>query len=442
VFQNLSEKISGVIKRLKSKGKLSEKDVCEVMRQVRLALLEADVEYKIAKEFTDKLVERCVGKQVLESLTPSQNIIKIVNEELTQLMGETYSNIKIASKPPTIVMLCGLQGSGKTTHAVKLALNQKKKMHRPLLVACDIYRPAAIDQLKILASKINVSVFELSNQNPVDIACKSVDFAKDQGFDLVIFDTAGRLQIDKELMAELDKIKEKTNPAEILLVVDSMTGQSAVNVAVSFNDLLDVSGVILTKLDGDARGGAALSIRKATGKPIKFIGTGEKLEDLEVFHPNRMASRILGMGDVLTLIEEAESRVDKNQIKEVTKNLLNDKFDLNDLLLQLNQIKKLGPIKSILSKLPGIQKQTQTLNIDDKHLDRMQAIIYSMTSKERSSPNLLNSSRKKRVASGSGTRVEDINKLLKAFESMKKFTKQFKRNGKGGKKGLFAGLNF
>ncbi|MDR1466845.1 MAG: signal recognition particle protein [Oscillospiraceae bacterium] len=433
MFSNLSNKISDAFKRLKSKGKLSEKDVKEAMREVRLALLEADVNYKVAKDFTDRLVERSIGNEVLESLTASQTIVKIVNEELTNLMGTEQVRINTSSKPPTVIMLCGLQGSGKTTHAVKLALSQKKRHHRPLLVACDVYRPAAIDQLEILSSKIDVPIFQMGNINPVEIARQAVIYAKDHGNDVVILDTAGRLQVDKELMQELSNIKSKISPSEILLVVDAMTGQNAVDIASSFNDLLNITGVVLTKLDGDTRGGAALSIRQVTGKPIKFIGVGEKLEDLEEFHPDRMASRILGMGDVLTLIEEVESRIDHSQLKKMAKDMMSNKLNLNDLLHQFKQIRKIGPVKSIISKLPGVQKQIQDMDFDERHIDRMQAIILSMTDKERIDPKILNFSRKKRVARGSGVGVEDVNKLLKAFDHMQKMTKMFKKSGKAKK---------
>jgi len=424
-FENLTEKLSKAFKFLRSKGKLSEKDVKEAVREVRLALLEADVNYKVAKDFTNKIVERSIGTQVMESLTPAQMVIKIVNEELSLLMGNTEARIEFANKPPTVVMLCGLQGSGKTTHAAKLALLQKKHGHRPLLVACDVYRPAAIEQLKVLGKKIEVPVFELGQENPVEISCKAVKHAKDHGNDIVILDTAGRLHIDEELMDELKNIKLNIDLKEILLVVDAMTGQDAVNVAKAFDENLDITGIILTKLDGDARGGAALSIRAVTGKPIKFIGIGEKLENLELFYPDRMASRILGMGDVLSLIEEAQIKLDEKQAGKMANRLMQSKFDLNDLLNQFNQVKKMGSIKSILSKLPGIDQKIKNADIDDRQLDRMSAIILSMTKKEREKPEIIDFSRKKRISSGSGTKVEDVNKLLKQFEQMKKVMKQF-----------------
>lgn len=433
-FEGLSEKLSAAFKKLKSKGKLSEKDVKDAMREVRLALLEADVNYKVAKDFTNKVTERAIGEAVMHSLTPAQMVIKIVNEELVKLMGETESRINFSSKGPTVIMLCGLQGSGKTTHAGKLALKQKKMGHRPLLVACDVYRPAAIKQLQVIGSKAGVPVFEMGNENPVKIAKAAYSHAKDHGNDIVILDTAGRLHIDEELMAELEKIKAETEPSEVLLVVDSMTGQDAVNVAKSFNDLLDITGVILTKLDGDTRGGAALSVREVTGKPIKFAGSGEKLEDLEEFYPERMASRILGMGDVLSLIEQAETSLDEKKAEQLAGKMLKNKFDLSDFLEQLNQIKKMGPLKSIISKLPGMSSVTSKMDemdIDgDKQMARTMAIILSMTQDERKKPDIINASRKKRIAAGCGLQVEDVNKLLKSFEQMQKMMKQFK-GGKG-----------
>jgi signal recognition particle subunit SRP54 len=436
-FEGLSEKLSAAFKRLKAKGKLSKKDVQDAMREVRLALLAADVNYKVAKDFTNKIVERSIGKQVMESLTPVQMVIKIVNEELCDLMGKQQVRLEVSSKPPTIIMLCGLQGSGKTTHAAKLALSQKKFGHRPLLVACDVYRPAAITQLQVLGSKVQVPVFEMSNENPIKIARNAVAYAKDHGNDIIILDTAGRLHIDEKLMDELNKIKFEIKPTEILLVVDAMTGQDAVNVAKSFDDLLDITGVILTKLDGDTRGGSALSIRAVVGKPIKFVGTGEKLENLELFHPNRMASRILGMGDVLTLIEEAESKLDKKKAEQFAHKLVQNKLDFNDLLTQFNQIRKMGPLKSILSKFPGVQNKLDNINIDDRQIDKMCAIIFSMTPGEREKPGIIDFSRKKRIAKGSSMKVEDVNHLLKMLEGMQKMIKQF---GPKGKKRKMMGL--
>lgn len=429
-FDGLSEKISAAFKRLKSKGKLSENDVKVSMREVRLALLEADVNYKVAKNFTDRVVDRAIGEQVMESLTPAQMVIKIVKEELTSIMGGSYSKLNMPSKPPCIIMMCGLQGSGKTTHSAKLALMFKKQGHRPLLVACDVYRPAAIKQLQVLGEQIKVPVFDMGQSDPLEIARSSVSHANDYGNDIVILDTAGRLHVDEKLMEELIKIKDGVSPSEILLVVDSMTGQDAVNVAKSFNDTLDITGTILTKLDGDTRGGAALSIKEVTGKPIKFVGMGEKLENIEVFHPDRMASRILGMGDVLSLIEDAESALDKKQAEKVAKKLEENKFDFEDLKDYLFQIKKMGPLKSILGKIPGMEKQLKNVDIDDREIDRQCAMILSMTPKERKKPSIINPSRKRRIASGSGMKVEDVNKLLRSFEMMQKAMKQFKTKGK------------
>lgn len=426
-FENLSEKISAAFKKLRSKGKLTENDVKSSMREVRLALLEADVNYKVAKDFTNRVIERAVGAQVMDSLTPAQMVVKIVNEELVNLMGEEKNQVKFSSKPPTVILMCGLQGSGKTTHCAKLAFKFKKQGHRPLLVACDIYRPAAIEQLQILGKQIGVEVFELGNKNPSDISREAVSYAKDYGNDVIIVDTAGRLHIDEDLMNELKELKSVLNPKEVLLVVDAMTGQDAVNVAKSFNDLLDITGVILTKLDGDTRGGAALSVKAMTGKPIKFIGTGEKPENLEDFHPDRMASRILGMGDVLTLIEDATANFDKKEAEKMAQKLQKNSFDLNDLKNQMLQIKKMGPLKSILTKLPGMDKQLKDVDIDDRIMDRTYSIILSMTEEERKKPSIINPSRKKRIAQGSGVKVEDVNKLLKQFEQMQKVMKKFKK---------------
>lgn len=429
-FEGLSDKLSAAFKRLRSKGKLTESDVKEAMREVRLALLEADVNYKVAKDFTNKVTERAVGADVMESLTPAQMVIKIVNEELTQLMGGQSEKLSMPSKPPMVIMLCGLQGSGKTTHAGKLSLMLKKQGHRPMIAACDIYRPAAIEQLKVVGSKAGVPVFEMGKENPVKIAKAAVKHARDYGNDILILDTAGRLHIDEVLMEELRKIKNEVQPSEILLVVDSMTGQDAVNVAKSFNDLLDITGVILTKLDGDTRGGAALSVRAVTGRPIKYAGIGEKLEDIEVFHPDRMASRILGMGDVLTLIEEAETKLDQKKAEQMAEKLKKNKFDMNDLLMQFEQIKNMGSIKSLLSKLPGVDKKIQDVDIDERQFDRTAAIILSMTKEEREKPSIINPSRKRRIAAGCGQQVEDVNRLLKQFEQMQKMMKQI-----GGAKG-------
>ena len=439
-FEGLSEKLSNAFRKLRSKGKLTEDDVKAAMKEVRMALLEADVNYKVAKNFTAKVTERAVGSDVMESLTPAQMVIKIVNEELTSLMGSEETKIKFASKPPTVIMMCGLQGSGKTTHSAKLAKMYKKQGHRPLLVACDVYRPAAIEQLKVVGAQAGATVFEMGQGNPVEISLKAVAHAKDYGNDIVIVDTAGRLHIDEKLMNELKEIKAEVKPDEILLVVDSMTGQDAVNVAKSFDEQLDISGVILTKLDGDTRGGAALSVKAVTGKPIKFAGIGEKLDDLEVFHPDRMASRILGMGDVLTLIEDAENRLDQKKAQEMAKKFQQNKFDMNDLYQQLEQIKRMGSVKNILSKIPGINDQIKDMDFDDKQLDRVGAMISSMTKKEREDPSIINPSRKRRIAAGSGMKVEDVNRLMKQYEQMRKFMKSMNARGKDGKRKRLPGL--
>ncbi|MEE1279798.1 MAG: signal recognition particle protein [Oscillospiraceae bacterium] len=428
-FEGLGDKLGAVFKRLRSRGKLNEKDIKEVMREVRLALLEADVNYKVAKDFTSIVSERCLGAQVMESLTPAQQVIKIVHEELIVLMGEGIAKINYASKGPTVVMMCGLQGSGKTTHSAKLALYYKNQGKRPLLVACDVYRPAAIDQLKIVGEKVGVGVFEMGTERPLKIAKEALRHAKDHGNDLVILDTAGRLHIDEELMDELKGIKKEIQPNEILFVVDAMMGQDAVNVSKAFDEALGIDGVILTKLDGDTRGGAALSIRSVTGKPIKFIGVGEKLGDLEPFYPDRMASRILGMGDVLTLIEKAQTDFDEQKAAEMEKKLMENSFDLNDLLEQMNQIKKMGSLSQIIGMLPGGNKIKEE-DIDDKALVYTEAIIQSMTQKERKKPSIINPSRKKRIAAGCGLRVEDVNRLLRQFEQMQKMMKQMNKKGK------------
>jgi len=423
-FEGLADKLAAAFKKLKSKGKLTEADVKEAMREVRLALLEADVNFKIAKEFVAKVTERAIGVEVLESLTPAQQVIKIVNEELTTLMGGGQSKISFASKPPTVIMLCGLQGSGKTTHAAKLAAMFKNQGKRPLLAACDVYRPAAIKQLQIVGERAGVPVFEMGAGDPVKIAKAAVNHAKDHGNDIVIIDTAGRLHIDEVLMNELKSIKSTVEPHEILLVVDAMTGQDAVNVAAAFNESIGIDGVILTKLDGDTRGGAALSVRAVTGRPIKLVGTGEKLEDIEPFYPDRMASRILGMGDMLTLIEKSQQNYDQKKTSEITKKLKSNNLDLNDFLDQLRQMKKMGPLKSILEMIPGIGNQLKDVDIDEKQFTRVEAIITSMTGKERQKPDIINPSRKRRIASGSGTKVEDVNRLLKQFEQGRKMMKQ------------------
>lgn len=431
-FEGLSDRLEAAFKRLKSKGKLTEADVKEAMREVRLALLEADVSYKVAKDFTNKVTERAIGAQVMESLTPAQMVIKIVNEELTELMGGTRTRLASASNPPTVVMMCGLQGSGKTTHSAKIAMMLKKQGNRPLLVACDIYRPAAIKQLQVVGEQAGVPVFEMGTTDPVTIATEAIKLAKDQGYDYVFIDTAGRLHIDEQLMNELKNIKSQVKPHEILLVVDAMTGQDAVNVASSFNETLGIDGLILTKLDGDTRGGAALSARAITGKPIKFVGTGEKLEDLDTFHPERMASRILGMGDMLSLIEKAETTLDEKKAKELEEKLRKNKFDLNDLLENFKQVRKMGPLQDMLAMIPGVGKQMKDIDVDEKQFDRVQAIILSMTPQERENPNILNASRKRRVAAGCGQQVEDVNRLLTQYKQMQKIFKQL--NSKGGRK--------
>ncbi len=431
-FEGLSDRLESAFKKLKSKGSLTESDVKEAMREVRLALLEADVSYKVAKDFTTSVTTKAIGAKVMESLTPAQMVIKIVNEELTALMGGTQAKLANAAHPPTVVMMCGLQGSGKTTHSAKITKMLKKQGHRPLLVACDVYRPAAIKQLQIVGEQADVPVFEMGNTNPVTIAKEALKLAKDKGYDYVFLDTAGRLHIDEQLMQELKNIKAEVKPHEILLVVDSMTGQDAVNVASTFNDALGIDGLVLTKLDGDTRGGAALSARAITGKPIKFVGVGEKLDDLDVFHPERMASRILGMGDVLSLIEKAEQTLDEKKALELEEKLRQNKFDLNDLLSQLQEVKKMGSMKDILSMIPGVGKKIKDTDIDDRQLDKTASIIYSMTPKERENPDIINPSRKRRIAAGCGMQVEDVNRLLSQYRQMQKMFKQM--TGKGSKK--------
>ena len=428
-FESLSEKFSAVFKRLKSKGKLSESDVKEVLREVRLALLEADVNYKVAKDFVAKVGERAVGAEVMESLTPAQTVIRIVDEELTALMGGGESRLNSPASPPAAVLLCGLQGSGKTTLAGKLGLMLREQGRRPLLVAGDVYRPAAIRQLQVVGERAGVPVFEKGAGDPVKISRAAVKHAKDYGNDIVLIDTAGRLQIDERLMGELKNIRAAVRPTDILLVVDAMTGQEAVNVAKSFNDLLDITGVVLTKLDGDARGGAALSVRAVTGKPIKFASTGEKLSDLEVFHPDRMASRILGMGDVLTLIEDAQKNLDRKKAQQAAQKMMHSGIDLNDMLGQMRQMKKMGPLKDVLAKVPGMSKQLKDVDVDDRMVDRTEAILLSMTPRERERPEVINPSRKRRIARGSGMRVEDVNRLLRNFEQTRRLMKQFKKKG-------------
>ena len=440
-FDGLSERLEAAFQRLKSKGSLTEADVRSAMREVRLALLEADVNYKVAKDFTEKVTKRAVGEQVMESLTPAQMVIKIVNEELTELMGGTKARLAVANHPPTVVMMCGLQGSGKTTHSAKIALMLKNEGHRPLLAACDIYRPAAIKQLQVVGESIGVPVFEMGQTNPVEIAKEAIKLAKDHGYDYVFLDTAGRLHIDEELMTELKNIKAEVKPHEILLVVDAMTGQDAVNVATSFNDALGIDGIVLTKLDGDTRGGAALSIKAVTGKPILYVGMGEKLSDLEQFYPERMASRILGMGDVMSLIEKAEAALDQDQAAEMQKKLKKMEFDFNDYLTSMEQMNKMGGIGSVLNMLPGVGSKMKDLEgmIDEKALDRTKAIILSMTPKERSNPGILNPSRKNRIARGAGVDITEVNRLVKQFEQSRKLMKQMPgmMGGKMGKRGGF-----
>ncbi len=437
-FDNLSDKLAGVFKRLRSRGKLSEADVKTAMREVRLALLEADVNYKVAKDFTNTVTEKCIGENVMESLTAPQMVIKIVKEELTALMGSEQARLNNSNKIPTVIMMCGLQGSGKTTHSAKLAKYLKEKGHRPLLAACDIYRPAAIEQLKVVGQAVNTPVFEMGTEKPEVIAKKAVAHARDYGHDYLILDTAGRLHIDTELMDELKRITEAVEVHNILLVIDSMIGQDAVNVAKAFNDILEIDGVVLTKLDGDTRGGAALSVKAVTGKPIMFAGVGEKLDQLEEFHPERMASRILGMGDMLSLIERAEQQLDEKKAEEAAKKLAENRFDMNDLLDQFQQIKKMGSLKSVLSMLPGMEKQLRDVDVDDRQMLRVEAIIQSMTAKERRKPEILNASRRRRIAAGCGQTVEDVNRLIKQYEQMKKMFKQM--NGKG-KKRMMRGFN-
>ena len=451
-FEGLSEKLSAAFKKLRGKGRLSEADVKEAMREIRLALLEADVSYKVVKQFIAQVTEKAVGADVLEALSPAQMIIKIVNQELTELMGGTSAKLTIASKPPTVIMMVGLQGAGKTTNGAKLAgLMKKQNGKRPLLAACDIYRPAAIKQLEVVGEQLGIPVFQMGQTDPVDIAKAAVEHAVKHGNDMVFLDTAGRLHVDEELMDELRNIKAAVNPTEILLVVDAMIGQDAVNAAKAFDDALDIDGVVLTKLDGDARGGAALSIKAVTGKPIKFVGMGEKLDQIEVFHPDRMASRILGMGDMLSLIEKAEQSFDQQKALELQEKRRKNKFTLTDFYDQMAQLKNMGSLTEIAGMLPGVKaSDLEGATMDEKLLQRMEAIILSMTPYERENPNVLNSSRKKRIAAGSGTQVVDVNRLLKQFEMLQAMTKQFsggklpknlrKMMGKKGGRGGFPGM--
>ena len=429
-FESLSQRLGSVFKRLRGKGKLTEADIKAAMREVRMALLEADVNYTVAKQFIAQVTERAMGQEVMESLTPAQQVIKIVSDELTALMGgEEAARIHIKSKPPTVIMLCGLQGNGKTTHAAKLGKWFLKAGHRPLLVACDVYRPAAIEQLQVVGKQAGVPVFTMGTEKPEVIAKAAVAHAKDHGNDIVILDTAGRLHVDEALMAELGRIREAVTVDDVLLVVDAMAGQDAVNVAKAFNEAVAVDGIILTKTDGDTRGGAALSVKAVTGKPIMFQGTGEKLDDLEVFHPARMASRILGMGDVLTLIEKAQETQDQKKAAETAKRMMENKFDMNDMLDQLSQMKQMGGVSAMLSMLPGGAKVNPD-EVDEKAFVRVEAIILSMTPAERAKPAIINPKRKRRIAAGSGTSVEEVNRLLRQFETMQKLMKQVKKNPK------------
>ena len=438
-FEGLTEKISSAFKKLRGKGRLKESDVKEAMREIRMALLEADVSYKVVKDFTKSVTERCVGTDVLEALSPAQMIVKIVNEELVKLMGTETKHITINPNGPTIVMLVGLQGAGKTTNGSKLAGLMKRQGKNPLLVACDIYRPAAIQQLKVCGEKLGIPVFEKGQIDPVQIAKEAVLYARQRGHDMVFLDTAGRLHVDEALMEELKNIKSTVKPDEIMLVVDAMTGQDAVNAAQSFNEWLDIDSVMLSKLDGDARGGAALSVRAVTGKPIKFAGMGEKLEDIETFHPDRMASRILGMGDVLSLIEKAEKAFDAEKAAKLEENLKSNKFTLQDFYDQMVQLKSMGSMQDLLAQMPG-GGALKNVQVDEKAMSRTEAIILSMTPKERENPNIIGASRKKRIAAGAGVKVEDVNRLLKSFDQMKSMIKKFSGPGAGKKMKRMRGM--
>ncbi len=427
-FEGLTERLTSVFTKLRGKGHLTESDVREAMREIRRALLEADVNHKVVKEFVSKVTDRAIGQDVMESLTPGQMVVKIVNEELTALMGGEAVPISINQRPPTVVMMVGLQGAGKTTNAAKLAAYLRSKTGRnPLLVACDVYRPAAIKQLEVVGEQLNIPVFQMGQVNPVDIATESIKYAKQHGNDIILLDTAGRLHVDEALMNELKSIKSAVTPDEIMLVVDAMIGQDAVNAAVAFDNALDITGVMLTKLDGDARGGAALSIRATTGKPIKFCGVGEKLDAIEIFLPDRMASRILGMGDVLTLIENAQDRLDEKKAEEMSRKIRANKFTLQDFYDQLQETKKMGSIYDILQRMPGLAGKIDESQIDEKAIGRTEAMITSMTPAEREDPSLLNASRKRRIAAGSGTSLQELNKLLKQFEMMQSLTKKMTR---------------
>ena len=440
MFEGLMDKMEAAFRKFKSKGKLTPADIKEGMREIKLALLEADVNFKVVGEFVKRVSERAVGAEVLENINPGQQIVKIVDEELTKIMGEKQEKIMIASNPPTIIMMVGLNGAGKTTHAGKIAMKMiKDSGKRPLLVACDVYRPAAIKQLEVVGERVGAPVFSIEGSNdPVNIAVEGVAHAKKNGYDMVFLDTAGRMQIDEALMDELKQTKDAVNPHEILLVIDAMIGQESVNVAETFNNLLDISGVVLTKLDGDTRGGAALSVRFVTGKPIKYIGTGEKLDMLDEFHPERMASRILGMGDILTIVEKAQQAIDDKKAEEIEKKFREQTFTLDDYLDQFEQMKKMGSLESILEMLPGGKPGAmKDVKLDEKQMPRIEAIIKSMTTQERVKPDIINASRKKRIAAGSGNTVEEVNKLLKNFDQTQKMMKQFMGGGKKGKRGLF-----
>lgn len=438
LFEGLSGKLQDTINKFRGKGRVTDKDVKEMMREIKLALLEADVNFKVVKDFINKVSERAIGQDVLESLTPGQQVIKIVHEELIELMGKVPAKVSIANKPPTVYILVGLQGAGKTTTAGKLGSIMRKQGKNPLLVACDVYRPAAVKQLQVVGNQLGISVFALEgNTNPVQIAKEALEHAKSKLYDLVIIDTAGRLHINEELMEELENIKSAVHPQEILLVVDSMTGQDAVNVAESFNQKLGVDGLILTKLDGDTRGGAALSVKAVTGKPIKFACIGEKLSDIEPFYPDRMASRILGMGDVLSLIEKAQEAFDEKKAAEMERKIRTQQFTLDDFLDQMQQVKKMGPLNQVLGMIPGMNaKAMQNVDVDEKKMGHVEAIIKSMTAKERNDPSIINGSRRKRISAGSGTTIQEVNKLLKEFEEMKKLMKMMTDAGKRGGKGL------
>ena len=443
-FQNLSSRLQETMRKLRGKGRLSEKDVDGILREIRLALLEADVNYKVVKDFVVHVKDRATGHEVLSSLTPGQQVVRIVNEELTQLMGGSQAKLTLSSKPPSVVMMVGLQGAGKTTTGGKLARMLKAQGHRPLMVACDIYRPAAIKQLQVLGEQIDIPVFSMGEQNPVDIAKAAYTHAQSHNNDVVLIDTAGRLHVDAELMEELVNIKTAVNPSDILLVVDSMTGQDAVNVAQSFDEQLELGGIVLTKLDGDARGGAALSVKAVTGKPIKYVGVSEKMDGLEAFHPDRMASRILGMGDMLTLIERAVSAVDEEKAEKMAAKLKEAEFTLEDFQDQLSQMKQMGPIDQLMGMIPGMNsKQLQGLEVDESHLKKIEAIIQSMTPEERRRPEIIGGSRRKRISQGSGTRVQDVNRLLKQFSQTKQMLRQFASTtggpkGRRKKKGMFS----